>query len=154
MSHISKVSTMVKNLDSLAAACAKLGVELIRGKKKYRTYNGALNDCEHAIVIPGPDAPRGSYQLGLVRASWCNETKKPVPNPAGDGWLICYDSWNGGQGMMSRVGNGCGLLLQEYGLAVTRAKAAALGHTVRETRLEDGSVRLVCEPKQKLAKQW
>jgi hypothetical protein len=62
MSHISTVDLMIKDLESKAKACGKLGLELVRGQKTFRGYTQGR--CDHAIrVIGQPQA----YEIGLCK---------------------------------------------------------------------------------------
>ena len=142
MSHITTIKTQIKDMDALATACATLGLELVRERKRYRTYNGRTAECEAAIAdASNPKA----YEVGVVSD--------------GDGnYTLGYDSWRGGYGMMERVGDGCAKLLREYSCAAARRKAAELGWHVHEQRNADGTIELTCTPpsshESKYASQW
>lgn len=148
MSHISTVEILILDLDAFEAACVERGLELRRGQETYQTYGGALNACDHAVVDPNNE---GAYEIGLIRASVNETTGKVEADAEGVGWMPGYDSWAGGRGMMKKVGDGCGGLVQGYGVLAAKSKAAKLGWSVREERLANGSVKLYCTPKKKVS---
>lgn len=136
MSHVVKKKTAIKDLDMLAQACQHLGLQLNLNQQTYRWYGRNVGDynaedaavrqgvspdqlgkCRHAISIPGDSQ---SYEIGLV--------------PDGEGWALVYDFWAGGKGMMEKVGENCGKLLQTYG--VLAAKQAM-------TKLQNKGFRLI-----------
>ena len=141
MSHITQIEIAVTDVDALAQACSLIGVELRQQQKTFRSFGGAHTKCEMAVVDP---QNAEAYELGLVRAKANGHGQEA-------GWKIQMDNWQGGHGMNAKVGNDAGLLLQRYGLCVARKQAMKQGMAVREERLQDGRIRLVCEPRQALA---
>ena len=135
MSHISQIAIEVKDIDALEIACRERGVELRREQKTFRTFRGAQTKCDMAIVDPTNNR---AYEIGVVLGK--------------DGvYKLQTDEWQGGLGMNEKVGDRAGLLLQRYGLNVAKRQAAKQGWAANEQRLPDGSIRLVCEPKQQYA---
>src|SRR5215475_6132674 len=63
MSHITKINLIVKDLDAMAKACERLGLELVRNQKTFVGYRNG--QCEHVIRIK--DAVAGTYQIGLAK---------------------------------------------------------------------------------------
>ena len=139
MSHISTCKLMVSDLDAFDAACRSLGLDFKRGQKSHRTYAGAQNDCEHAVTLHGCE-----YELGLVRATYDEASGELKQDANGSAFMVNYDSWAGGDGMMDVVGKDCNKLLQAYGVEAAKAKARQLGMAVKVQTLQDGSVKLTC----------
>lgn len=150
MSHISNIQTLILDLDGFEAACRERGLELKRGQKQHRTYGGQLTPCEHAVIDPNNS---DAYELGLIRARFDEKRKQIVADPKGPGWMIAYDNWAGGKGMMEKVGDRCGGLLQNYGVQAAKRKAKKLGWQVKEAVQADGSIRLTCTPKPQFGQQ-
>lgn len=111
----------ITDLDVLAEACRRLGLELVRGQRTYR-WSGIheavplppdlvapgyqLGQCDHAIrVLGNPDA----FEVGLV------------PATDGRGYAVTWDFWRDGFGLMAAVGRDCERLLSEYA-AVARSR--------------------------------
>lgn len=148
MSHISTVRLTINDLDALADAAEGLGLRLERDKKTYATYGGLTRPCDATIVLPDSGS---AYEVGLVRVR-TNPDGSTTADPAGTAYEVRYDNWAGGKGMMERVGDGCGKLMQEYGIAKARRIAAARGMGFTTERLPDGSVRCFCTPP--ATKKW
>ena len=79
-----------------------------------------LGKCEHAIRIPGAE-----YEVGIVQT------------PAG-GWELRWDYWQAG-GLTEELG---GQITQAWATERAIAEAYNEGHTVRETLMADGSIKL------------
>ena len=83
MSHIATVDVEITNLDDLAAACKRIGLELVRGQQTYKWFGHViegdpipegftaeeLGRCDHAIVVPGDHslADIQPYEIGVVK---------------------------------------------------------------------------------------
>lgn len=88
MSHITKIDLVIKDLDALAKACGKLGLELVRGQKTFRAYRSGR--CEHAIRVKDSDR---AYEIGLVKQA------------DGKGYELKWDADIGdGGGLYEKVG--------------------------------------------------
>lgn len=154
MSHIATVECEIKDLDALERACVRLGLELRRNQKTYRWFGVSVGDeplpegltaadlghCEHAIGIPGDheqDESRRPYEVGVCR--------RPVgPNgvrPAG--YVLHFDGWLGGFGLVNRIGEQCHTLKQNYQLEVAKRQMQLKGYRVQE-RTAHGGIQLVC----------
>lgn len=138
MSHITTAEVQVSDIDSFDAACKALGLELRRDQKTFRNYGGRKTPCDMAIVWAGN---KEAYEAGLVK------------RPDGKYEVQCdnFDAYTASSKALSLnsvIGNNAGLLLQRYGLNVARKAAAKQGMSVREVKQTDGSIKLVCEPRQ------
>lgn len=89
-----------------------------------------------AVVLPGN---KDAYEAGLVKTA------------DGKAWKIQVDNFIGGKGMVAAIGTDAGLLMQRYGINAAKAAALKQGMSVREQQMQDGSIKLVCEPRQQLA---
>jgi hypothetical protein len=150
MSHVTQIAIEVTDLDALEQACRTLGLELRRGQTTYKWYGTYVGDspmpegmsesmlghCHHAIRLPGWSH---AYEIGVVQVA--NNT-----------YRLHIDEWQGGYGMVALAGTNCAKLLQRYGLNVAAAQAKKEGmRVIGESLQQDGSIRLVLEPKQQFA---
>jgi hypothetical protein len=169
MSHIAKVDVEITNLDALETACKAIGLELVRGQQTYRWFGESdedaplpdgftvedLGHCEHAIRIPGDYRCKGvrlgrdleyvgyaAYEIGVV--------KRRDGRP---GYLLLWDHWAGGCGLMDFVGGRFDSgqfehdgrmpkLKQAYARAAALRVAQAQGFRVREEVSANGGIRM------------
>ena len=144
MSHIAEVNLLVQDLNALQRACHRLGLELVRGQQTYRWYGMSVGDhplptgfakddlgtCEHAIRIPGNDH---AYEIGIVT----RRDGKP-------GYVLLWDFYRGGFGLVDHVGEHAERLQQVYALEVTLGTIEQMNHCVIDQyQLPDGSIELV-----------
>ena len=134
MSHVATVELEVRDLDALAEAAKRCGLELVRDQKTYRWYGGQQNPCDHTIRIPDAREGKrlGAYEVGVIRRT----DGRP-------GYVLEYDPWAGGKGLEELTGPKCGRLKQAYGVAVATQQARRQGFAVREQPLPNGSVKLL-----------
>jgi len=136
VSHVAAVTTELKDLAAIKAACKELGLTFKEGQQTYRWFGEWVNDyaakdaaylngikpedygkCSHAIEVPG-----SGYDIGLVK------------NPATNAYRIVYDNWGTGKVIVGTIGAGGEKLIQRYGILKAEALAKSKGHTtVRET---------------------
>lgn len=129
MSHIATVEVEFRDMDALAKACAKCGVELRQDQKTFKWYNGQVTPCDAAIVHPNAKA----CQIGVHKTD--------------TGLKIQFDPFMRGYGMQDAVAfeddiKGLGKLQQAYAVEVARKQAKRQGFAVRETVQADGRVKL------------
>jgi hypothetical protein len=143
MSHVVMIDLEIRDLDALAAAASKLGLDLVRGQTRYRWYGRSvggsplpegfqasdLGKCEHAIRVQG-SSPQ-TYEIGVVRR-----------RDGRQGYTLLWDFWNGGYGLQEKVGENADKLKQAYATEVSRRYWVRKGYRVTETRKEDGTVLL------------
>jgi hypothetical protein len=139
MSHVATVNLEIRDLDALAQAGKRLGMEFHRGQTTYKWWGHSVGDypipegftaedlgkCEHALK--SPDA---AYEIGVVR----RRDGKP-------GWQLIWDFIDGR--LVQVVGKDCCKLKQAYGAAVARKHAMANGFVVAEQQQSDGSIRML-----------
>lgn len=127
MSHITTVDVVLADLAVLDLACRQLGLELVKDRKRFRRFGGHA-PCDHCIVVPGDD---NAYEIGVVKRS------------GGPGYELQLDAWQGGYGMLDRVGGEtCPKLRQAYAeVGVMRQMGADFSWTRQE--LGEGRIRLV-----------
>jgi hypothetical protein len=128
MSHLATVDIEVRDLDALQEACQRVGVELVRDQKKFRNFAGRMDDCLHAIRVPGDEK---AYEMGLIK----REDGRP-------GFDITTDWWAGGKGLFTKVGIGARLLKQAYATVVAKREAIRQGFRVQEIPGKNGSIQL------------
>ena len=147
MSHIAEVNLLVQDLNALARAAQRLGLELVRHQETYRWYGVSMRDDplptgfakedlgkgEHAIRIPGDQR---AYEIGIVT----QRDGKP-------GYALLWDCYQGGFGLVEHVGEQAERLRQRYALEVTLGAIEQMNHCVIEqTHLADGSIELLLAP--------
>lgn len=139
MSHVESVDTVLTDLEAVKAACARLGVDFVEGKKTYNWYGRHVGDhplpkgvtkeelgkCDHVIRVPGV-----AYEVGLVR------------NKEGKGYKLAYDFWGPGQGLLQKFGNNLTKLVDAYSVEALKAKAKRLGYLTKETTTSSGAIQL------------
>lgn len=119
MSHLSKIELTVTDIDTLTAACNRMGFKLIKGQGSYKWF-GQDKSCDHAIQIPNAD-----YEIGVIQNN-------------GQFELNCdfYDHQ-----LKKAIGENGGLLKQAYAVEQTRQVARKRGYTVIE-RASENHIRL------------
>lgn len=155
MSHIAEIEIQITDLDALEAACAPLGLELVRGQQKYNWFGASIGDhplptgftkeelgtCDHVIRIKGTQLNgrierQQPYEIGLAR----RRDGKP-------GFTLLWDTWKGGNGLVAKVGDTkAGKLVQAYAVEVAVRVAKRQGFRVvkKEVRT-DGSIAIVTQ---------
>lgn len=121
MSHLTTVSTQIRDLDALAAALERLGCRL-EGPGEITGYFRSMGRADRIIRLPDT-----KYTVGLVR------------QPDGT-YTLQADLWAGH--VERTLGRNCGRLLQEYAVEVVTRTARRKGQHVHQERLPDGRVRL------------
>ena len=129
MSHIATVEVEFKDLDALAKACQRCGVELKQDQKYFKWFEGRVDRCDAAIVHPNPNA----FQVGVIKTD--------------KGLKLQYDPYCKGYGMQDAIAfedniEGIGKLQQAYAIEVARKQAKKQGFAVKEQLLKDGRVKL------------
>jgi ribosomal protein S17E len=149
MSHVETVNVVITDLKALDAACARLGVALVKDKTTYNWFGVSVGDypvpagfkaadlgkCEHAIQVPG-----AHYEIGVV----------PARNPDGTvakGYTLLYDFYGSGgrhdgQKLQKKFGTGLTKLVDAYSVEALKAKARASGYLTREVARADGKIEL------------
>lgn len=118
----------IKNLYALGDACKQLGTVELRDQQTFKTYNGARNKCDKAIVVKDNSQ---AYEVGVIKQT--------------DGtYELSWDSFMGAGGLVEAVGKDCNKIKQEYALAVAARDRRSLGYQVHRVENKDGSVLLQC----------
>lgn len=140
MSHVASIDLDVKDLKCLARAAERLGLELVEGKKTYKWYGYStgtvpagftkddLGKCDHALRVKGNSA---AYEIGVCTA----RNGRP-------GYQLLWDSWEGGYGLETKVGEDMGLLKQAYSLEAAKKQALRDGLRVTEVVKANGNIVL------------
>lgn len=115
MSHIVQIATQVKDEQAVRAACVRLQLATPE-HKTVRLFNATATG------------------LCIQLQAW----SYPVICDTSSG-KVSYDNYNGHWGEQARLNE----FLQAYAVEKTKIEARKKGHTCSETRLEDGSVRVV-----------
>ena len=121
MSHFVTIHTQIRDVAALRDACGELGVELAENTSA-RGYATAQKPGRYVIRLRGP------YDVALNRDS----EKEPFG--------LTTDWWGGH--VEKEVGQNYGRLLQLYGVHKASREAKRRGHTVRRSKLEDGTIKL------------
>ena len=142
MSHVVDMQCEVKDLDCLAKAAKRIGLELVKDQKHYKWYGESVGDyplpagfteadlgnCDHALRIPGD---HDAYEIGVV--------KRKDGRP---GFTLIWDFFAQEKTLIPRVGQDGGLLKQAYAREVARKQLIREGYRVTETTDEQGTVHL------------
>jgi hypothetical protein len=124
MSHFTTIQTQIRDVDALEAACAELGVELLRDTEA----RGFANSTRHGELVV---RLKGPYDVAASRAEG---------SPANAPYELATDWWNGH--VEKEVGPNYGRLLQLYGVHKTMREAAKKRLRVTRHQENDGSIRL------------
>ena len=117
MSHIVTIKTEVRDANAVRAACRRLSLaEPVPGKTKL--FSGEVE----GLAVQLPD---------WIYPVVCNL-------PTGQ---LHYDNFNGRWGDQSRLNQ----FLQAYAVEKTKIEARKKGHSVTETPLSDGSIKLTIQ---------
>jgi len=136
MSHVSKIELEVNDLDTLKAACKRIGLEFIEGQRTYAWYGDHLGDyplpdgitvddlgkCDHAIRVAG-----AQYEVGVVKKN--------------GKYTLLWDFWRSG-GLEKKLGKNGGKLKQAYATERVGREARLKGYRVCEQKVNRG-IRLV-----------
>ncbi len=114
MSHIVQIKTEVRDEAAVKAACTRLQLPTPEHKTVRLFSATATGLC---VQLPGWSYPVvANLQTGALQ----------------------YDNYNGHWGEQSRLNQ----FLQAYAVEKARVEARKKGHSVSETRLQDGSIRV------------
>lgn len=128
MSHIVDMEVSIQDLEALKASCPALGLEFLENQRTHKSY--FQGQCDHAIRVVGNER---AYEIGVVK------------NVVGSGYKLVADPYDGGYGLMEKIGGQqAGLLKQEYAAQVSTRALGRGWRTVR-TKLDDGRVVLRCK---------
>ena len=114
MSHIVEIKTEIRDEQAVRAACTRLQLAAPE-HKTVRLFNATATGL--CVQLPGWSYP-------VV----CNLETGAVQ----------YDNYGGNWGEQKHLNS----FLQAYAVEKTRIEARRKGHSVSETRLEDGSIRV------------
>ena len=132
-SHVATIRVEIRDLDALAIACERLGLEFVRGQTTYKWWGISVGDhplpegytaddlgkCLHAIRVKGDTQ---AYEIGVVL------------NRDGSGsYGLIWDFFSGGYGLEEKVGAECNRLVSEYQVAVVEQQAKSLGWLYERT---------------------
>lgn len=117
MSHIVSIKTQIRDVAALGAACSRLGLQ----QPTHGTAELFASSATGQIVkLPGWDFP-------VV-----------IDTTKGE---ISYDNYNGAWGSQTELDK----LLQTYAVEKARIEARKAGHTVTESQLPNGSIKLTVQ---------
>ncbi|MEQ1841184.1 MAG: DUF1257 domain-containing protein [Verrucomicrobiales bacterium] len=124
MSHFTTILTQIRDVDALEAACAELGVELLRDTEA----RGFANSTRHGELVV---RLKGPYDIAANRSG---EAPENAP------YELATDWWNGH--VEAEVGPNYGQLLQLYGVHKTIREANKKRLRVTRHQETDGSIRI------------
>lgn len=133
MSHVVTITTELRDLEAIKAACKRLNWQFKEGQTTYKWYGHSVGDypmpagmtekdlghCTHAIGVPG-----ARYEIGLRHN--------------GRSYAPVWDFWGSG-GLPENAGH---QLAQAYAAEKALRDARMRGYSVAEQTLPDGSIRL------------
>lgn len=143
MSHVVMQRQIYDNIDAIVAGAKACGLVKLE-KRKFKWYGAWVNDynaadaahqhgikpedygkCEFALGIPGDST---AYEVGVVK------------NPSGAGYVLVWDFYRGGYGLMDKIGEDGGKLKVEINSAAVIAVREQMGDRLIATEdLADGS---------------
>lgn len=133
MSHITRISLSIGDLDALEAAAPTIGLELRRNQRTHKTYGGATGKCIHALVLKGDPS---AYEIGLVQSVAGSDAA----------YDLNVDLWN--QTRLSEAVGGANFnrLRREYAATVAEKEMTAVlarkGFQISRERLANGRIRI------------
>jgi len=144
MSHISEVKVEITSLDALERASAKIGCELIRNVTEYKWFGTSVGDyplpegftkddlgkCEHVIRVVGAD--KCTYEVGVV-----------FRRDGTQGFVLHFDHWLGGYGLIDKIGNDAGNLIDRYAAEIAIDAAMMSVMTLMGEQVVDGRIELM-----------
>lgn len=114
MSHLVEIKTQVRNPEAIALACRRLGLpEPAHGTTKL--YSGEAT----GVIV---QLPKWRYPIVIDSATGA----------------VQFDNFLGNWGSAEKMDQ----FLQAYAVELVRLEARKKGHTVSETQLQDGSIRV------------
>jgi hypothetical protein len=114
LSHVVEIKTEIRDEAAVKAACVRLQLPAPE-QKTVRLFNATATGL--CVQLPGWNYPVvANLQTGQLQ----------------------YDNYNGHWGEQSRLNQ----FLQAYAVEKARIEARKKGHSVSETRLQDGSIRV------------
>ena len=155
MSHIATIEIEIKDLDALAAACEPLGLELVRGQKKYNWYGVSIGDSPLPVGFTKEDLGSCEHVLRMKGTAMNGQIDKRMPYEIGlvarrdgkAGYALMWDTYRGGGGLVEKVGGEqAERLCQGYAVEVAMRIAKRQGFRVvkKEVR-SDGSIAIVTQ---------
>ena len=124
MSHFTTIQTQIRDVEALEAACAELGVELLRNTEA----RGFANSTRHGQLVV---RLKGPYDIAA------NQVDAALENAP---YELATDWWNGH--VEAEVGPNYGRLLQLYGVHKTMREASNKRLRVTRHQETDGSIRI------------
>jgi len=153
MSHVVQTPAVVTDLDALKQAAESVGLEFMENQHTYKWYGTSVGDyplpagftskdlgkCEHALRVKGK---AGAYEIGVCKRK------------GQDGYVLLFDFWNNGYGLMPVVGADAYKLTQAYGKIATM-KNIPFGCATTETTLDNGDIVIEVDvPDEQVAVQY
>lgn len=154
MSHVATVEIEIKDLDVLARACQRIGLEFRPGQQTYNWWGHHVGDyplpegftkselgyCEHALHIagePNVTLDKIGYEHGLAYEVGVVKRRDGKP-----GYTLLWDFIDGRlQNLMG--GPKADKLRKAYAAEAAIKQGRLQGFAVREQQLADGSIKLV-----------
>lgn len=121
MSHFATITTQIKDINALTAACKELGLT-VEANTSARGYASNNVHGEHVIRLKGP------YDIAVNR------------QPDGT-YGLTTDWWSGY--VAQEVGSNFSRLLQLYAVHKATAEARKRGHSVQRKAGTNGAIKLV-----------
>jgi hypothetical protein len=120
MSHFVKITSEIKDIEALRAACEELGLELFKGAEA-RGFDTERQSADFVVRLKGP------HDVAVERG--------------GNGAYCLSADWFGGH-VEREVGKNCGRLLQLYAVHKAAKEARRRGLMVMRRPLKNGSIKL------------
>lgn len=129
MSHVSVIKAHIKDLTCLGIAAEYLGMEFDQHATLFKYFNNSKKKCDGVLRIK--DNTR-AFEMGVQK----NKQSE---------YDLLWDSYGGGNGLVSVVGQNAERLTQEYSVAVACRQAARQGMRIQRSTNAQGNVVIIAE---------
>lgn len=158
MSHVAQCKVVIKNLDDLDAAAARLGGTLVRGQKGIRWYGRFVDDSKtwkefftpeeaariarlpksERIAIINKEMSRADHAIVFPGTRYDVGVMKEKDGT----FRLRWDQYARGGGLNAKIGNDGGKFSQAYAIEATKRAARRKGFMVKEEAQPNGHVKL------------
>lgn len=142
MSHVVALQWKIKNLAVLKEVAASLGLEFRENQKTWKWYGRWVNDYSEGDAaykrgVPPEQYGHGQHALSVKGNK--NAYEVGVIETAPGEYTLAWDFYDGGRGLMDKIGKDGQKLLQGYSSAIARLEldAAAMTQQLQDQGLLD-----------------
>jgi hypothetical protein len=144
VSHVTEIKVKILDLDALARAAKRCGLE-VRRKQNYKWYGRHVGDYPMPKGMTQDDLGKCHMALGVIGNNEAYEVGVVADKSHNGEYMLVWDFWGGGYGLEKSVGKDACKLRQAYALEVVIGKAQSLvdaGWEIREVQQPNGHVQI------------